>query len=413
MFDVLFGWRKASKCKNLIKRVACRLKLLKNKRCCIVKQLRDDVAELLKHGHHQTAFERVEQLIVDENIVKAYGLLEQFCEFILLNLPYIRKHRDCPNDINEAASTLIFSSARFGELPELLSIRELFGERYGQRFVMAALELLPGNLVNRQIKKYVYVEKVADDVKYRLLDEIASSCIQTGTLLLEYKPELQEDQHKAKDSNRISCNELQIQNNNKAAEHQLYIGRDQTEGKILYFEFSSENERISKEACLGPEKQQILPVQDSYPRFEMDKLTVSQHESCPETTYLDEIEEFTSPVSKDQRLFVFKSFGIPSNVKRDHRIDLNLEDEKQFFDEKSVSRSPRKMRNANRAMTMPGEGPKETLKDNILRLNSYPFQDKPSCRHIHPKLPDYDELAAKFMEIKRANLQSKKQLSNL
>lgn len=38
------------------------------------------------------------------------------------------------------------------------------------------------------------MKKVPDDVKYMFLDEIARSCIQTGPLFLEYKPELQEDQ---------------------------------------------------------------------------------------------------------------------------------------------------------------------------------------------------------------------------
>lgn len=59
--------------------------------------------------------------------------------------------RDCPNDINEAVSTLIFASARLGDLPELLTIRKLFQERYGQRFASAALELHHGNLVNHQV----------------------------------------------------------------------------------------------------------------------------------------------------------------------------------------------------------------------------------------------------------------------
>jgi hypothetical protein len=30
-------------------------------------------------------------------------------------------------------------------------IRKLFGERYGQRFAMTAVELFPGNLVNREV----------------------------------------------------------------------------------------------------------------------------------------------------------------------------------------------------------------------------------------------------------------------
>lgn len=45
-----------------------------------------------------------------------------------------------------------------------------------------------------QIKESLYTKKVGDEVKYRLLDEIANTCIQTGPLFLEYKPLLQENQ---------------------------------------------------------------------------------------------------------------------------------------------------------------------------------------------------------------------------
>ncbi|KAE8681684.1 hypothetical protein F3Y22_tig00111311pilonHSYRG00298 [Hibiscus syriacus] len=41
----------------------CRWKLLKNKRLTVVKQLREDLAQLIKLGHEKTAFNRVEQLV--------------------------------------------------------------------------------------------------------------------------------------------------------------------------------------------------------------------------------------------------------------------------------------------------------------------------------------------------------------
>ncbi|KAL0406071.1 UNVERIFIED_CONTAM: hypothetical protein Slati_3921000 [Sesamum latifolium] len=374
MFDLLFGWRKASKCKKLMKTVQCRLKLLKNKRSCIVKQLREDAAELLKYGLHQTAFERVEQVVKDERTVQVYELLEQFCEFIMINLPYIRKHKDCPNDINEAASTLIFSSARLGELPELLAIRKLFGERYGQRFVTSALELLPGNLVNHQVKESVCTEIVTDDVKYRLLGEIASSCAKTGPLLLEYKHQLQEEQA-IKGSGQIPSSEIQICKENESPETQCCIGRE-PEGKIMYMDLSPESKKVSKEPCFGLRKEHTFldMIQDSEPgdreklvnSVEMDKFAVEtpafgrEMESSSvtsaqlpeETVYLDDVEEFVSPVRKDgslqdQRLFMFKSFGIHSKEKTDYGIDINLEDEK-LLQERSFSRSSRKMRKASR-----------------------------------------------------------------
>ncbi|XVE92781.1 hypothetical protein REPUB_Repub01dG0129400 [Reevesia pubescens] len=193
MFDIFLGWRKASKCKKLIKRVQCRLKLLKNKRYSIVKQLREDVAQLLKLGYEEIAFNRAEQLFKDENIMAVYDMLDHFCEFINIQISYIRRNKDCPNDINEAVSSLIFASARCADLPELPAIRKLFGERYGQRFAIAAVELLPGNLVNREIKEKLSLKSVSDDLKYRLIDEIARDyCVQPEVLALEYIPETQQ-----------------------------------------------------------------------------------------------------------------------------------------------------------------------------------------------------------------------------
>ncbi|KAJ1379985.1 Vacuolar protein sorting-associated protein Ist1 [Sesbania bispinosa] len=173
MFSNLFGWPKASTCKKVIKRARCRLSRLKNKRQAIATQLRKDLADLIQNGHQQTALKRVEQLIQDESLVVAYELLDHFFEFILAKLSYIRRHKDCPTDINEAVSSIVFASARCGDFPELYTIRKLFGQRYGKEFATAAVELFPGNLVNIKLKENLSVNSVPDDLKYRVVDEIA------------------------------------------------------------------------------------------------------------------------------------------------------------------------------------------------------------------------------------------------
>ncbi|KAI3918213.1 hypothetical protein MKX01_041533 [Papaver californicum] len=185
---IIFGWRKACKCKRLIKRVQCRIKLLKNKRDSMIRHLRGDILQLLKNGQDQSAFSRVGQLYKDQNIVAAYELLDHFCEFIVINLPYIRRNKDCPNDINEAASSLLYASARCGDLPELPKLRKLFGDRYGNRFAIAAVELLPGNLVNRQLIQNLSVESISVDVKFRLMKEIArENCLEMDPLQTDIK----------------------------------------------------------------------------------------------------------------------------------------------------------------------------------------------------------------------------------
>ncbi|XP_075478616.1 uncharacterized protein LOC142519470 isoform X2 [Primulina tabacum] len=339
--------------KSLIKKLQCRVKLVTKKKCWIVRQLRQDVAELLKNGHTQTAFERVEQLLKDQNMVEVYDLVSSFSEFIIMNLGYIRKHKDCPNDINEAVSTLIFTSARLGDLPELLAVRKLFAERYGLNFVTASLELLPGNLVNNQIKEnLVYTKKVADDVKYKLLDEIASSCVEPGPLFLEYKPsDSLENGETQSNTTRISSNEIQT----GKANGKICNIVTQTEGKIVNIDFQSdrlrEDQKISPNAIqlsvLGENEILGKPSYNGNESFSSSSSSETSSRLPEEMIYLDDIEEFVSPATKngrvqDQRLFMFKPFEIPLKKSAEH-IDhdvIPFKGQKLLqYENNSVSRS--------------------------------------------------------------------------
>ncbi|KAK8618920.1 hypothetical protein V6N13_132897 [Hibiscus sabdariffa] len=194
MFNIYFGWQKASKCKKLTKLVQCRLKLLKNKRSATAKLLREDLAKVIELSYEEIAFKWAEQLVSEYNMMAVYDILDRYCEFIYFRLPYIRRHKDCPDDINEAVSSLIFASARCAGLPELAAVRKLFRKRYGHGFETSAVELLPGNMVNREIRELLSMKSVSDDRKHRLIDEIAREyCCrpQPEILALEFSPQVQ------------------------------------------------------------------------------------------------------------------------------------------------------------------------------------------------------------------------------
>lgn len=59
-----------------------------------------------------------------------------------------------------------------------------------------------------------------------------------------------------------------------------------------------------------------------------------------------------------------------------------------------------------RAVTMPPERSKDCSKDEYQRSNSCPVQYP---NHVHPKLPDYDDLAARFVALKKENMLNKLQ----
>lgn len=49
--------------------------------------------------------------------------------------------RECPEELREAISGLIFAASRFGEFPELQQLRDIFTSRYGKDFTVQCVEL--------------------------------------------------------------------------------------------------------------------------------------------------------------------------------------------------------------------------------------------------------------------------------
>ncbi|KAI3718508.1 hypothetical protein L6452_19382 [Arctium lappa] len=325
---------------------------------------------------------------------------------------------NCPDDINEAISSLIFASARCGNLPELLHIRKLLTERYGDRFETTALELLPGNLVNFQIIENLSIKNVPDEVKYKLVEEITTSVRQNGPLALEF------------------ASEKYQQATNSNANHAVpATGTQQTAFSPNRIHFDH-------------------PGVDTDPSMIIDADDAESYSTVKylpeEIIYLDDIAEFQSPLNSaengtDQRVFVFKSSVVVS-VEENPPItyqfsDLSIEHSEHSKNETKVPRRSRKRwissdidcsgyrktsaghqnhlfvrrigdlgicrDDYTRAISMPCKRSTKCVDENgVMRSNSLPVE--PSPPHVHPKLPDYDQLAAMFKALKKEHLQNHK-----
>jgi len=60
-------------------------------------------------------------------------------------------HRECPEELKEAMSSLIFASSRCGQLPEIQEMRGIFASKYGSEFVARAVELRNNCGVNPKV----------------------------------------------------------------------------------------------------------------------------------------------------------------------------------------------------------------------------------------------------------------------
>eukprot|EP00850_Spirogloea_muscicola_P010104 SM000058S18534 [mRNA] locus=s58:476712:480382:+ [translate_table: standard] len=170
----MFGPRfQASKCKTLMKVSESRIKLMRNKLDVQLRQMRRDIATLLRGGQEASAQIRVEHIMRDQNIMAAYEVLELFCELIVVRLPMIESKKECPPDLLEAISSIIYAAPRVSDIPELLDARGLFQAKYGKEFVASASELRPGSGVSRLIIEKLSVRAPPGELKLQLLEQIA------------------------------------------------------------------------------------------------------------------------------------------------------------------------------------------------------------------------------------------------
>ncbi|KAK0570484.1 hypothetical protein LWI29_001915 [Acer saccharum] len=165
MLDGLLGRGFAAKCKSLIKLTKSRIDVIRRKRNATQKFLKKDVADLLYNGLDINAYGRADGLLAELNVSYCYDFVEQCCNFVLKHLSIMQKQRDCPEDLREAVSSMMFATARFSDLPELRDLRHIFQERYGN-----SLEYF----VNQELVEKSTVKPSTMEKKVQLMQDIAS-----------------------------------------------------------------------------------------------------------------------------------------------------------------------------------------------------------------------------------------------
>ncbi|KAL9224267.1 hypothetical protein vseg_000323 [Gypsophila vaccaria] len=164
---------KPAKCKTALNLTKSRTKLMKNKKDAQMRQIRREVSQLLLNKQDQTARLRVEHVVREEKMLAAYEMIEIYCELIVARLPIIESQKNCPLDLKEAITSLIFAAPRCGDIPELQDIRKHFTAKYGKDFSTAAMELHPACGVSRILVEKLSVKAPDGPEKVKILKGIA------------------------------------------------------------------------------------------------------------------------------------------------------------------------------------------------------------------------------------------------
>ncbi|KAG7583848.1 Vacuolar protein sorting-associated protein Ist1 [Arabidopsis suecica] len=380
MFCFLFGWRKTSKCKSVVKQLQCRLKLLKNKKYAISSHLRNDIAQLLRIGERDRALHRAQQLFLDENLMSLYHLLLHFSDIILFNLSYIRRHRDLPDGINEAVSTLVFASARCGDLPELRALRILFDDRYGKHFVDTALNLLPCNRVNPQVIEKLSIITVSDDAKSKLLGEIAEEYnLRLEVLALEYTPEF----HKQVKESEYVEEEKEVMGTD-SAQPPCASQKADSETEVYKFTLTDadteeKQAQQSRSKALSDEddciEEEVVEKDQSVFRF----IETEEEKRERKRSRRKSRSSSSSPIAKDVDCWRYYYKGKRSRQKKEcgkcYHIVYNVFT--MLPDQKESEEGERSLKKA---------------------------------MHVHPKLPDYDQIVAHFTALRKQHHQQQKHM---
>ncbi|KAG9458427.1 hypothetical protein H6P81_002935 [Aristolochia fimbriata] len=165
---------KTSKFKALVNLAIARLAVLKNQRDVRCSHGRSDVAQLLRLGHQERALLRVEHLIKDQNMLDVYVMIEGYCHILTERVALIENQKDCPQDLREAVSSMIFAASRCGDFPELQEIRSIFTQRYGREFAAASVELRNSCGVNTKMIQKMSTKLPSYEARLKVVREIGA-----------------------------------------------------------------------------------------------------------------------------------------------------------------------------------------------------------------------------------------------
>lgn len=173
--EFLLGRRRLTKLKPILALVVARLAVLRSHHQLRRGQARDQVAHLLQLGHLDRALLRAEQVIKEQSTVEAFDILSHYCHLLTERLGLLQEHKECPEELREATSSLIFAASRCAvELPELTKVRAIFADKYGKEFASAAVELRNRCRVNPEMIQKLSTRLPSLDVRQRAAKEIAA-----------------------------------------------------------------------------------------------------------------------------------------------------------------------------------------------------------------------------------------------
>ncbi|XP_039146160.1 uncharacterized protein LOC120283527 [Dioscorea cayenensis subsp. rotundata] len=165
--------KQTSKLKALFGLCVSRIAILRKQHQTRCLQARGDIAQLIQLGHQDRALSRAEQVIKEQNLLDVFVVIEGYCNLLTERIALLEYQIECPDELIDAISSLIFAASRSGELPELQDIRRKFAVKFGREFASAAVDLRSNCRVNPMMIQKLSTRQPSLESKSRIIREIA------------------------------------------------------------------------------------------------------------------------------------------------------------------------------------------------------------------------------------------------
>ena len=171
MMDFIFGYQ-SSKIKPYLKMAAHRIEISKNKKSNLIKHHKKEIAALLRDNKEEKARIRVEHMIREDFTIEAMEIIQLMCDLVHERILYLSSEKNCPDDLIETVSTIIWATNRL-DIPELQNIRKQLSFKYGNAFIKAAEENNCESKVNKRVFEKLSIKPPSMILVHRYMKEIA------------------------------------------------------------------------------------------------------------------------------------------------------------------------------------------------------------------------------------------------
>ncbi|KAK2654867.1 hypothetical protein Ddye_014723 [Dipteronia dyeriana] len=415
--------------KTLLKILKTRLDTIKKKKNAVLKFMKNDVADLLRNNLDINAYGRAEGFLVEQNISICYDIIEQCIGCISGQVSVMVKQKECPNECREAIPTLMYAAARFADLPELRELRSLFTEKYGN------------SLDSYVIKEFVERLKAippTKEIKLQLLQDVAREfSIEWDSKALQqklYTPPPPPAQHNPKHDESKQTKRLED-------EYNVPISSEDEVGANFRRDSTSQDSRKTSSSSVGsvsedepdnkkPFYYRFIPppyVRNNNPAQEKstfdepttnaeknnrqdppeeDKKPRSVRRNKPKPPPGQEVivdEETKAKQARQHAQALLDNSGEESDEEKKMDNLLRHYSKKKEPQEPSSTGGAPRHRSGKSELPLP-PGRTSSVSTQMTEKNK-PFRTKSMeedifNQHVHPKLPDYDDLAARIAALK-------------